>query len=154
MSGTLVTLQRAVPRKLAAVQRQVAIGGIASVWRPALDMVWAFLREHPGLHRGGHNVFLYHHPAQRRAPMAVDFGVEVTEAFGTVGEVFATETPAGEVAQAVHVGGYGELKRTHEAIHDFCTREHRSIAGKSWEIYGDWNEDETKLETTICYLLK
>jgi hypothetical protein len=30
----------------------------------------------------------------------------------------------------------------------------RHFAGKSWEIYGDWSDDPSKLETTIMYLLK
>ena len=29
----------------------------------------------------------------------------------------------------------------------------RSLAGTSWEIYGDWNDDPTKLETLVVYLL-
>jgi len=28
-----------------------------------------------------------------------------------------------------------------------------TFAGWSWEIYGDWNEDVSKLETRIEYLL-
>jgi hypothetical protein len=27
------------------------------------------------------------------------------------------------------------------------------LAGIDWEIYGDWTDDATKLETTVCYLL-
>ena len=33
-----------------------------------------------------------------------DFGVEVTRIFETTGEVYATETPGGEAAVAVHRG--------------------------------------------------
>jgi hypothetical protein len=32
-------------------------------------------------------------------------------------------------------------------------RHGKSFAGKSWEIYGDWTDDVTKLETRIEYLL-
>ncbi len=35
--------------------------------------LWAFLRAHPGLRTDGHNVFVYHPPASRDAPMDVDF---------------------------------------------------------------------------------
>jgi len=27
----------------------------------------------------------------------------------------------------------------------------RAFAGKSWEIYGDWHEDESLLETEIVF---
>ena len=139
---------------LAAVRRQVAIGDVAKEWRPALDKVWAFLRSQPGLHTGGHNVFLYHHPAERSQPMLVDFGVEVTGSFPTAGEVCYVETPGGEAATAVHVGRYDQLARTHEAIHAWCAAQGRAIGDMSLEVYGDWTNDDTKLETTIVYLLK
>jgi hypothetical protein len=69
------------PRKLAAVRREVARGAVGSAWRAALDKVWELLRGRPGLRTNGHNIFLYHHPAQRGTPMLCDFGVEVTDTF-------------------------------------------------------------------------
>jgi len=140
--------------KLAAVRRRVAISGIAAAWKPALDKVWAFLRTQPDLRTDGHNVFLYRHPERRDLPMDVDFGVEVTRAFETAGEVYATETPAGTVAVAVNVGPYDRMKETHEAIHAWREANQREFAGMSWEIYGDPSDDPSKNETTILYLLK
>jgi hypothetical protein len=148
-----VSVQLVEPRKLAAVRREVTVRGIATAWRPALDLVWSFLRDRSGLHTDGHNIFLYHHGPSRDAPMQIDFGVEVTRPFDPAGEVRATFTPAGEVALAVHVGNYGRLAETHQAIHDWCAANGRRIGSKSWEIYGDWTDDEAKLETTVVYLL-
>jgi effector-binding domain-containing protein len=119
-----------------------------------LDEVWAFLRARPGLHAGGHNVFVYHHAASRDVPMDVDFGIEVSRAFEPAGDVVPTETPAGEAAVAVHVGGYDQLRRAHDAIHAWRAREGRTVAGTSWEIYGDWSDDPSAIETTVCYLLE
>ncbi len=153
MTSPNVSVQTIGARKLAAVRRRVTIGSVGAVWRPALDQVWAFLRTHAGLRTDGHNVFVYHHPASRDAPMDVDFGVEITRSFEPEGDVFPTDTPSGEVAMAVHVGGYDQLKRTHDAIHAWRAREGRSFAGTSWEIYGDWSDDPSNLETTVCYLL-
>lgn len=129
------------------------MGQVGSVWRPALDQVWAFLRKTPGLRTGGHNIFLYHHPDQGESTMAVDFGVQVTRPFEQSGEVFPTETPAGRVASALHVGPYERLGDTHQAIQTWTAANKMTLAGKSWEIYGDWNEDPTKLETQVEYLL-
>ena len=140
--------------KLAAVRRHVAIGGVGAAWRPALDKVWAFLRTQPGLRTDGHNVFLYHHPEHRGLPMDVDFAVEVTRAFEAAGEVYATETPAGMVAVAVHVGPYDRMKEAHDAIHAWREANQRQFAAMSWEIYGDPSDDPSKNETTIMYLLK
>ena len=149
-----VTVRKVSARKLAAVRRQVAIGGVASAWRPALDQVWAFVRSTPGLRSDGHNIFLYHHPARRDLPMEVDFGVEVVRSFEPEGEVRAVETPAGEAAVAVHVGPYDRMKETHDAIHAWRAANQREFAGTSWEIYGDPPPDPAKAETTIVYLLR
>jgi len=142
------------PRTLAAVRRQVRIGEVASTWKPALDQVWAFLGTQPGLRTDGHNIFLYHHPARRDEPMNVDFGVEVTRSFTSSGEVREAITPRGEAAVAVHHGPYDRMRNTHDAIHEWARSHGRTFAGLSWEIYGDWSDDPSKLETTVVYLLE
>ena|SRR6185436_8272951 len=151
--GIDVRVEVVQPRKLAAVRRQVAMGAVASAWRPALDQVWAFLRSQPGLRTDGHNIFLYHHPARPGDPMDVDFGVEVTRGFSPAGEVYETDTPSGEAAMAVHRGAYDQLRAAHQAIHEWAQTHGRVFAGRSWEIYGDWSDDPSKLETIVAYLL-
>lgn len=148
-----VHIETVPARKLAAVRRRVRVGQIAGTWRPALDKVWDFLGQNPGLRSGGHNVFLYHHPDQPQSPMDIDFGVEVTRDFSPSGEVALVETPAGKAATAVHVGSYDQLGRTHDAIHAWVARNRMSFAGKSWEIYGDSSDDIAKLQTRVEYLL-
>jgi effector-binding domain-containing protein len=148
-----VSIQIVPSRILAAVRRKVRIGQVGSVWRPALDQVWEFLRQHPGLRTDGHNVFLYHHPPDRASPMEVDFGVQITRPFERSGEVFSAETPAGNVAAALHIGPYERLGETHQAIHAWAAANNLAFAGQSWEVYGDWTEDSAKLQTGIEYLL-
>jgi effector-binding domain-containing protein len=150
----LVSVKAVEERKLAAVRRRLAIADIASLWRPALDQVWEFLRSQPGLRTDGNNIFLYHHPEGRNAPMDVDFGVEVTRSFQTSGEVYATATPAGEVATAVHAGPYGRLTDTHDMIHAWAEAHSRQFADRCWEIYGDWSDDPSRLKATVAYLLR
>jgi effector-binding domain-containing protein len=150
---TGVSIEVVPSRILAAVHRSIRIDQIASAWRPALDQVWAFLQQHPGLRTYGHNIFLYHHPENMQSPMDVDFGVQVTRPFERTGEVFSAETPAGKVATALHVGPYQRLADTHNAIHTWASANKISFAGKSWEIYGDWTADASKLETRVEYLL-
>ena len=149
-----VNLRTVHPRKLAAVRREVAPGAVGAAWRPALDKVWEFLRGQPGLRTHGHNIFLYHHPAQPGAPILCDFGVEVTRKFEPVGEVCAAETPGGEAAVAVHRGPYHLMNQAHDAIRSWMAAHRREFAGQSWEIYGDPAPDPADTETTIAYLLK
>ena len=149
-----VNVQTVHPRKLAAVRREVAPGAVGSAWGPALDKVWEFIRSQPGLWTDGHNIFLYHHPTQPGAPILCDFGVEVTRTFETAGEVYATETPAGEAAVAVHRGPYNRMNEAHDAIRKWMAANRRESAGHSWEIYGDPTPDPADTETTVVYLLK
>jgi effector-binding domain-containing protein len=153
-----IFIETVTARTLAAVRRKVHIEQIGAAWRPALDQVWQFLSQHPGLRSDGHNIFLYHHPlyhhpANRREPMDIDFGVHVTRSFPKEGDVFVTETPAGRVATALHVGHYERLGETHDAIHAWAAASQMMFAGKSWGIYGDWSDDPAKLETRVEYLL-
>ena len=122
-----VNVQTVHPRKLAAVRREVALGGVGSAWGPALGKVWPFIRNQPGLWTDGHNIFLYHHPVEPGAPIRCDFGVEVTRTFETAGEVYATETPGGEAAVAVHRGPYHLMNDAYEAIRKWMESNRRLV---------------------------
>jgi len=139
---------------LAAVRRHVPIRDIGRTWKPALDLVWEFLRRHGDLREGGHNCFLYHHPARREEPMDIYFGVQIVRAFESEGEVVCAETPAGEVVMTTHVGSYDKLAQAHDAIHSWRAANGRTFGGSSWEIYGDWTDDPSQLETQVVYLLQ
>src|SRR5262245_44065552 len=149
-----VNVQPVHPRKLAAVRREVAPGAVGSAWGPAVGKVWEFIRSQPGLWTHGHNIFLYHHPKQPGAPILCDFGVEVTRTFETTGEVYATETPGGEAAVAVHRGPYNRMNDAYTAIEEWMAANRREAAGHSWEIYGDPTPDPADSETTVVHLLK
>jgi effector-binding domain-containing protein len=142
-----------VPAELmAAVRARAPVGGVAQVWKPALDQVWAFLRANDSVRRG-HNLFLYHHAAHPSEPMDIDFGVQVAQPFEPDSNVRCIKTPAGEVASTVHIGPYDRLGDAHGAIHAWCAANNRTIGQASWEIYGDWTDDPARQETTIRYLL-
>jgi effector-binding domain-containing protein len=149
-----IEILRLQPRLLAAVRRTAAPAEIPRAFKPALDLVWAFLRAHKGLRTDGHNVFLYQHVDRPEAGMPVDFGVEVTRRFEPEGEVRCVETPAGEAAVLVHRGAYSGLAQAHAALHAWCKSNGRTIGAQSLEIYGDWTDDPNKLETTLQYLLR
>ena len=148
-----ITVEKVRPLTLAAVRATVPAGGIAAAWKPALDKVWTFLQANRAL-APGKNVFLYHHPACAGEAMNVDFGVQVSKHFVGEGDIKCIETFSGEVAQTVHVGPYDRLGEAHAAINLWCKANQRQIADASWEIYGHWNNDPQKLETTVGYLLR
>jgi effector-binding domain-containing protein len=148
-----VELQMVRPRKLAAVRREVVPGEVGKAWGPALDKVWTFLRSQPGLWTDGHNIFLYHHAKETGGLLLCDFGVEVTRAFEAAGEVYATETPGGEAAVAVHRGPYSRMDQAYQAIGRWMMENARESAGQVWEIYGDPTPDPANTETTVVHLL-
>jgi effector-binding domain-containing protein len=142
------------PRRLAAVRREVAPDRIRAAWKPALDKVWEFIRSQPGLRTDGHNIFLYHTAKQVGAPILCEFGVEVTRTFDAAGEVYATETPGGEAAVAVHRGSYDRLNEAYQAIEKWMGDNRRDPAGLTWEIYGDPTPNPADTETTVVQLLR
>ena len=119
-----IVVQDVAARPIAAVHANVSLGGVATAWRPALDKVWAFLRS-----------------------------VEVSRAFADEGEIVFTHTPAGQAAATVHVGRPDQLAGANAAIEEWCRANDRSLAGVSWEIYGDPGDDQAIFEVQVFYLL-
>src|SRR3954469_20179781 len=103
-----VRIESLPARLLAAGRRTGAPREIPTLFKPALDLVWAFLGRHPGLRTDGHNVFLYHHVARPEEGLPVGVGVEVVRRFEPDGEgerervVRCVETPAGQAAVIEH----------------------------------------------------
>jgi effector-binding domain-containing protein len=144
-------METASPRILAAVKRRVRPGEVGKAFRSAQDEVWAFLRGNPGLLSDGHNIFYYNHDGANAAGLDVHFGVEVTRRFAGHGPVSCVETPSGRAATTVHRGAYDGLGAAHEAIRRWFRDNGERIGPWSLEIYGDWCEDASKLNTTIMY---
>jgi effector-binding domain-containing protein len=136
---------------VAAVRRCVAQPEIATAFRQPLSQVWDFIQRHEGLRHEGHNVFIYrvNDPECPAGKMMTDFGVQVTRAFEGEGEVICTSTPAGRAAITLHIGPYERLIDSYRALECWCAENGHIPSGVSWEVYGEWTEDLTKLETRI-----
>jgi effector-binding domain-containing protein len=143
-----VVLTTVAAGRMAAVRERVTPADIGSRYGPALDQVWQFVRA-AGF-TTGHNVFLY----DDGKPGIIEFGVQVDTDFADGDVVVCSETPAGTIATTTHVGPYDELGAAHTAVRAWSRDEGHAIAGPFWEIYGDWDDDPTKLETEVCYLLQ
>lgn len=150
-----ISIETVTASPVSAVIARVPPDQIAAHFKQNLDKVYAFLTACPEYRLGGaHNVFLYRRndgPADGK--LTVAYGVFVERPFPPLGVIVCTETPAGRIATANHIGPYDQLGRTHDAIHAWCKANGHALAGTDWEIYGDWNDDPSKLETKVCYLL-
>jgi effector-binding domain-containing protein len=135
-------------RAIAAVGWSTSGQRFAGEWRDRLDEVYAWLRQ-AGLH-GGCNVMLYRDlPEPGR--IAVEVGVEFSDPFEPHGRVRPSALPAGLAAVTTHRGPYGELGAAHRAVAEWCAAKGRDLTGERWEVYGDWHEDPSQLETQIFY---
>jgi effector-binding domain-containing protein len=138
-----VEVLRAPERITAVVRATTEFANLATTIRRTLDQVYAFLPT-ADLKPWGHNIVLY-----REMVMNIEVGVEVPRRFESAGAVVCSVLPAGEVARTVHVGPYSRMREGYDRLDAWLTANGRSMRGPNWEVYGDWDEDEAKLQTEI-----
>ncbi len=138
-------------RQLAIVRRRLKWSELGGHLIPLLDRVYAQVRAGKVI-QSGQNVFVYRHGTPDG--VTVEVGVEVPDRFEDVDDVVYSSAPSGEVASTVHTGPYSDLGDAHEAVIRWCKEHHRLHANVWWEVYGDWEEDPSKLETEVFYLLQ
>jgi GyrI-like small molecule binding protein len=148
-----VSRQISAPRTIAAVHARVPVGAVPTTFRRYLDQVYAAARA-GAVHLDGQNVFLYRNAPDRPSELDVAFGVGVTAPFLAVGPVEPTILPVGEVATTTHWGSYARLGAAHDAVIEWCHVHGRRRAGPSWEVYGHWTDDESRLRTDVFHLLE
>ena len=137
-------------RPTAIVARTTTWAELPTLWRQMLDEVYRFLGTSE-VRQDGHNVMLYLDDQP-----AVEIGVGVDRAFEPTdgSPVVSSTLPAGPVATTVHRGSYARIGEAHEAVIRWCHANGHALAGPRWEIYGDWHDDESRLETEVVYLLR
>ena len=136
------------------VDRSARFEQLASVITEACGLVWKQLQKaEVDVH--GHNVVVYLNYLNDVFDLLV--GVEVDDEIGKSIDwnegLYASFTPQGEVAHAVHFGDYANLIDVHRDIATWSEDVGRPLAGPSWEVYGHWNSDMSKLRTDVYYLL-
>ena len=134
------------PVLLALTERELDRSEISSKIRSMYDVVYSWLKSAP-VKQVGYNYALYDRGAQR--DLMVRVGFPVSGSFPDTSSVKCIELAAGRAAHAVHVGPYSELRRTYADLHAWCKREGFQISSQSWEIYGDWQDDPSRLETGL-----
>ena len=138
-------------RQLMAIHDQARGGELPHKIRANLEKVWTYLRANAA--KPAHSVVVYRHFDRATGVMTIDVGVQVESALPGNGEVVPTTTPGGLVATTVHVGPYDKLGEASSALHEFCSTHDHPIAGPTWEEYGDWDSDSSKLRTDVSVLV-
>ena len=138
-------------RHLAVVRRHLKWCELGGHLIPLLDRVYAQVRAGKVI-QSGQNVFVYKNGAKEG--VTVEVGVEVPDRFEDVGDVVYSSTPSGEVASTLHVGPYSDLGGAYDAVIRWCKEHRHPQANVWWEVYGDWHDDLSELETEVFYLLQ
>jgi effector-binding domain-containing protein len=136
---------------LAVVRRKATRAAFPQVIPDAFTEVRDFLRA-SGIENDGINVVVYRHDHDEL--FDIECGVRVLQPFEPSSTVVSAHTPAGLTATTTHVGPYTLLLEAHAALRKWAMAQGETLAGVSWEIYDHWDEDTSKLRTSIFYLLR
>lgn len=99
----------------------------------------------------GHNFILYSNETKEGATVLI--GVLDREPGGADPDVKAVHVPGGRVITAPHWGDYGQMRQTYDVLHaEVAARGLRRIP-ISLEVYGDWNDDLSKVRTDLSLYL-
>ncbi|MBP1963359.1 GyrI-like domain-containing protein [Paenibacillus aceris] len=112
-----------------------------------LDKVWAEVRNKKLSHTGmNHVVYEVDHE--------IFAGIELISPPNEDSLLEKRDVTFQRYAYCKHIGPYSQLDETYESIRSIVkeSREHHVLP--LLEVYGHWNEDESKLETEIYYNLK
>jgi len=145
-----VAVQVVPSRQVAVVRERRKWADLGAQLIPLLDRVYVAVRAGKVV-QSGHNIFIFRDGSKEG--VTVEAGVEIASPFEPTDGVLSATTPAGEVASAVHKGPYSGLGNAHDAVIRWCREHARARANVWWEVYGDWHEDPTQLETEVFYLL-
>ena len=151
MVGYAIDIVDAAPSPLAVARGSAATWEeFRSAWKPMLDRVWAFLGQHD-LRTDGHNVMVYRNDVPR---LNFEVGVQVARSFEAAGAVVPSTLPAGHAAHTVHWGDYAGLGDAHDSVLRWCRANGQATTGVRWEVYGDWDDDPSKVQTDVYWLLE
>lgn len=136
---------------LLAVTRemQVADDDVPSRITGMFDVVYGWLPQ-SGVTQTGHNYAIYRHT---RDGMQMRVGFPVSDRFDATDAVECVEFGGRNAAHITHRGDYGGIPGAYSTLHAWCKAHGHELAGLNWEVYGDWQDDPTKLTTDIYLAL-
>lgn len=139
------------PVILALTQAELLRSEISVRIRGMYDITYSWLRS-ADVRQVGKNYAFYDECTNQN--LRVRVGFPVSGLFLDTELVKCIELSAGRAAHVTHVGSYGNLAVTYRVLTDWCLRERLPLSGESWEIYGDWNDEPSKLKTDLYLRLR
>ena len=136
------------PVVLAIAQAQLVPSEVSSKILGLFDVVYTWLRT-SNAKQVGHNYAVY--DQFTKGGMRVRVGFPVSERFPDNELVKCIELEGGRAAHVKHIGPYNKLQAAYDGLTAWCAREGHKTSGESWEVYGDWHDDPSKLVTDIYF---
>jgi len=134
------------PVLLAVAQEELPREQVSKRILGLFDVVYRWNKD-AGIARTGNNHALY--DCCTPTSLRLQVGFPVSERFADTELITCVQLAPGRAAHAVHVGPYAELHQTYAALHRWCADQGLALTGESWEVYGDWSDDPSKLETGL-----
>ena len=132
-----------VPFTLIAAVGTAAHGEIPQVMIGLLDQVWPYIRSN-GI-EPDHNVVIY-----RNQGADLTAGVRVPDHTPEPpAPLVLAVTPGGRAAHLRHVGSYSAIPSSVQQLFASCAEQGLEVVEPMWEVYGDHNDDESKLVTDL-----
>lgn len=147
VTGYEITTRRVEAIPIASIDVHASPKELDTLIPALLDEVWTHIKE-VGLDQRARNVVIYYDEE-----VHLEVGIEVPADFAGVGRVVRSSTPAGTAAYTVHRGPYEGLGHAHDALRRWCAENGHLTVGPVWEVYGEWNDDTSKLTTEVFYLI-
>lgn len=138
------------PVTLAVTDAQTKQSEIPARIQPMFDIVYGWLRN-SGVAQAGQNYAVYDQFGRNGMRMRVGF--PVTKPFADTALVKCLALAGGKAAHTTVVGPYGGIPLAHAELNAWCFQHKHALSGISWEVYGDWVEDQAKLVTDIYFRL-
>jgi effector-binding domain-containing protein len=95
----------------------------------------------------GHNFIFYQNETREGGTLLI--GVLDREPGGADPDVKAVHVPGGRVLTAPHWGDYSSMPSTYNQMYDEMKARKLKRAPMSLEIYGDWDDDPSKVKTDL-----
>lgn len=95
----------------------------------------------------GHNFILYSNETKEGGTLLV--GVLDRQPGGADPDVKAAHVPGGRVITATHWGDYGQMRNTYDVLHAEVKAKALRRTWMSLEVYGDWDNDPSKVRTDL-----
>ena len=134
------------PKLLALAETRVAQSEIPVQIFGLFDRVYRWLLT-TSVVQTGDNYALYDEFEDSRMRMRA--GIPISAPFADSATICCFQLDPGSAAHTRHFGSYSELTIAHEKLNDWLVQQGLKHGGLSWEEYGCWDEDESKLITDV-----